>query len=265
MLLRIVITLANMARTPESTTKNAIIALVVLCIFIVTPRSLAEDLLSPILGTVDAPAESPSPTPSVSPIPIESASPDPVASPTIDPIPTANPSTSAHSHVLIASDSPTATASATPVPPHAIAEQDMQIGVPTVVSTDPRAHSVFLPFMHVGKVDTLLVCGYSNSAGIYFTPGFPGVLSSGSGSSYFKISGPAPSVMAALNGDMGARVVATSKAVSSSIVSLSFIALSKPSIDQALCSDGSPSNNRTITFRALSMDLNMVKDPVTLK
>jgi hypothetical protein len=32
-----------------------------------------------------------------------------------------------------------------------------------------------------------------------------------------------------------------------------------------LCNAGSPSNTRTISFRALNVDLNMVKDGVRLK
>jgi hypothetical protein len=163
------------------------------------------------------------------------------------------------------SDSPTASASPTPVPPHAISDQNIQIAAPSTVSVDPRAHSVFLPRLHVGKVETLLVCGYSSATAVHFNPGIAGVESFGSGTQFFRISGPAQLVMASLNGEMGARVASTSRSVTSSVVSFSFVALSKPSTDQGLCSAGSPSNNRTISFRALNMDLNMVKDPVRLK
>lgn len=264
---RILITLANMARTPESTMKKAIIALTVLCVFIVTPRSLAEDLLSPILGTVDAPAETASPAPTDSPAPTESPAPEPTASPTIEASPTAAPSGSAspEAPVVATTDSPTAMASPTPLPPHAIADQFMRIAVPASVSTDPRAHSVFLPRLNVSAVDTLLVCGYTNGTSVSFTSGFPGVESAGSGSQFFRISGPAHLVMAALNSDMGARITSTSKAIPGSVVSFSFVALSKPSISTNLCNDGSASNNRTISFRALNMDLNMIKDGVRLK
>jgi hypothetical protein len=155
--------------------------------------------------------------------------------------------------------------SPTPVPPHAIADQSMHIAVPASVSTDPRAHSVFLPRLQVSGVDTLLVCGYSNATAVNFMQAFPGVEIAGSGSPYFRLSGPAHLVMAAFNSDMGARVTSSSRAVPGSVVSFSFVALSKPSISQALCNDGSASNNRTISIRALNMDLNMVKDPVRLK
>ena len=264
---RILITLANMARTPESTMKKAIIALTVLCVFIVTPRSLAEDLLSPILGTVDAPAETASPAPTDSPAPTESPAPEPTASQTIESSQTPAPSGSASPEepVVATTDSPTAMASQTPLPPHAIADQFMRIAVPASVSTDPRAHSVFLPRLNVSAVDTLLVCGYTNGPSVSFTSAIPGVESAGSGSQFFRISGPAHLVMAALNSDMGARITSTSKAIPGSVVSFSFIALSKPSISTNLCNDGSASNNRTISFRALNMDLNMIKDGVRLK
>ena len=256
-----------MARTPESTMKKAIIALVALCVFIVTPRSLAEDLLSPILGTVDAPVETPSPAPAESPAPTESPTPEPTSSAMSEASPSPSPSGSASPEVpaISSTDSPTATASPTPVPPHAVTNQSMRIAVPNSVSTDPRAHSVFLPRLHISGVDTLLVCGYSNAPSVTFSSGIPGVESAGSGSPFFRISGPAHLVMAALNSDMGARITSTTKAIPGSVVSFSFVALSKPSINANLCNDGSPSNTRTVSFRALNMDLNMIKDGVRLK
>lgn len=256
-----------MARTPESTMKKAIIALTVLCVFIVTPRSLAEDLLSPLLGTVDTPVATPSAAPTNSPAPTESPTPEPSSSPIIEASPTPAPSGTAslEAPVVATTDSPTAMASPTPLPPHAIADQFMSIAVPASVSTDPRAHLVFLPRLHVSGVETLLVCGYSNASSVSFASGIPGVESVGSGSPFFRISGPAHLVMAALNSDMGARITSISRAIPGSVLSLSFIALSKPSISTNLCNDGSASNNRTISFRALNMDLNMVKDGVRLK
>jgi hypothetical protein len=266
-ILCILITLANMARTPESTMKKAIIALTVLCAFIVTPRSLAEGLLSPILGTVAAPVETESPPPTDSPVPTESPTPESAASPTPEAPPTPAPvrSGSPEAPVVATTDSPTAMASPTPLPPHAIADQFMRITVPATVATDPRAHSVFLPRLNVSIVDTLLVCGYTNGPSVTFNSGISGVESTGSGSQFFRISGPAQLVMATLNSDLGARITSTSKAIPGSVVSFSFVVLSKPSISTNLCNDGSASNNRTISFRALNMDLNMIKDGVRLK
>jgi hypothetical protein len=256
-----------MARNPESTIKKAIVALLILCVFIVTPRSLAEDLLSPIIGTVDEPVETqtPAPTESPSPEPTESPSPEPTESPTTAPTLTPSVPASAKASPVASIDSPTAMATPPPLPPHAIKDQLMRIAAPSTVSTDPRARSVFLPRLQVSGVDTLLVCGYSNATSVSFTSTVPGVESVGSGSSIFRVSGPAHLVMASLNSEMGARVVSTTKAIPGSIVSFSFVALSKPSTNEALCNDGSPSNNRTISFRALNIDLNIIKDGVRLK
>jgi hypothetical protein len=256
-----------MVSTPESTMKKAIIVLVVLCVFIVAPHSLAEDLLSPIVGTVDAPVGASSPGPTDSPAPAEAPTPDPTSSitPEASPMPAPSGSALPEAPVVATIDSLTASAPTTPVPPVAIADQFMRIAVPASVSTDPRAHSVFLPQLNVSAVETLLVCGYTNAPSVSFTSGFLGVESAGSGSQFFRISGPAHLVMASLNSDLGARVTSTSKAIPGSVVSLSFVALSKPSISANLCNDGSPSNNRTISFRALNMDLNMIKDGVRLK
>ena len=267
MIFRRMITLANMARTPETTIKRVIIGLVVLCVFAITPRSLAEEILSPVLGTVDAQVETAPEAPTAVPDPTESPTATPTSSPTSEPSPTPIPArpASLETPVISSPESLTASASPTPVPPRAIADQKMRIAVPATVSTDPRARSVFLPRLQISGVETLLICGYSTASSVNFIPGIQGVESEGSGSPSFRISGPAQLVMAAFNGDMGARITSTSKAIPGSVVSLSFIALSKPSINKELCNDGTPSNNRTISFRALSMDLNMIKDGVRLK
>ena len=263
-------TLNAVWRRPGFQAKKYILGLLVICVFFVTPRSLAEDLLSPIIGTVGAPVSTPSesPSPTDSPTPTDSPLPQPALSTTPDT--TGEPSSSSSSLPPVPpfSDSPmvsVVSASPKPIPPHAISDQNIQIGVPSTISIDPRAHSVFLPRLQIGKVGTLLVCGYTNATAVYFGVNLPGVQSAGSGSSFFRISGPTPLVMSTLNGETGAHVISTTKAITSSFILFSFVALSEPSIDQALCNDGSPSNNRTIIFRALNMDLNMVKDPVRLK
>lgn len=270
-----IITLANMYKTPEATMKKAIIVLVVLCVFIVTPRSLAEDLLSPVIGMVDSPEQAAISSPPDLPIPAESAEPQPGSSPTttasLAPMPSRAPSSEAKTPALAKlgndqlAESSTVSSTSDALPPRAIANQIIDIATPTSVSTDPRAHSVFLPFLHTGKVETLLICGQANSAAVTFHGALDGVKSVGSGSSSFRISGPANLVMAALNGDMGARLSSAAKAIPGSSLSLTFVALSKPSIEAHLCDDGSASNNRTISIRALNMDLNMIKDDVRLK
>jgi hypothetical protein len=63
----------------------------------------------------------------------------------------------------------------------------MNIAVPNSVSTDPRAHSVLIPKLHISGVDTLLVCGYSNASSVSFSSAFVGIESLGSGSPTFRI------------------------------------------------------------------------------
>jgi len=243
----------------KSAKTKAILGLVVMAFFIAAPRSLAVDLLSPIIGTVDGTSEPSAPTPTPTDTPSQSPSPQPSAAPSSSSAPSQSPP----SNPII--DTATASASPSPIQPQAIETQTMRLALPTVFSVDPRAHSVFIPQIKVSGVENLLICGYTNAASLDFTTHLPGVESHGSGSSTFRISGPANLVAAAFNGDLGARLQSNSNAISGKVISLAFIAVNKPSINPALCNDGNASNTRTISFRAMNMDLNMVKDGVRLK
>ena len=239
--------------------RKAILGLSVMALFIAAPRSLAEDLLSPIIGTVGGKSELSAPTPTPMDTPTQSPSPQPSAAPSSSSAPSQSPS----SNPII--DRATASASPSPIPPEAIETQTIRMAVPTAFSVDPRAHSVFLPQIQASGPETLLICGHTNATSLDFTNNLPGVESQGSGSATFRISGPANSVVASFNGAMGARLQSNSNAISGKVLSLTFIALNKSSINPALCNDGNPSNTRTISFRAMNMDLNMVKDGVRLK
>lgn len=243
---------------------KAVIGLSLIALVFVAPRSLAEVLLNPIIGTVDglspSTTESPTSEPAISPSP----SPSPKVDPTPSPSSSATPSTSAP--VVHTSDSASATASpSSPPPPRATASQAIHLEVPSTISVDPRAHSIFLPRIHASGAESLLICGHTNARSVNMARIDPGVAATGNGSSDFRISGPTNLAMASFNGEMGARLVSDIKAVSSSYLSLAFISLDKPSIDPALCNDGNASNTRTISFRAMNVDLNMVKDGVRLK
>jgi hypothetical protein len=141
----------------------------------------------------------------------------------------------------------------------------MRLAVPASVSVDPRAHSVFLPHINVAGVDTLLICGYTSASSVNYSANFAGVESAGNGTPTFRISGPPHLVTAAFNGDMGARLISDAKAVSGSVLSFLFISLDKSSTNADLCKTGNASNTRTISFRAIKVDLNMVKESVSLK
>jgi len=238
----------------ERIIKKAMAAMVIVMVFILIPRSFAEELLAPIIGIVQGPTDAPTDTPAPTPDPSVAPSPTDLASPAASPTDMPSPSQSADS----ASPSPSPT-------PEAQADQSMHVMIPSVVSIDPRAHSVFLPMLMAGGMRTLLVCGYTNGPSLIFGAPENGALQGGSGTSTFRITGDPGTVMASLNGSMGMRALSSQGGLSGSQITLRFVSLTMPSIKMELCNSGSPSNTRTISIRALGMDLNMVKDGVTLK
>jgi len=238
----------------ERIIKKAMAAMVIVMVFILIPRSFAEELLAPIMGIVQGPTDAPTDTPAPTPDPSVAPSPTDLASPAASPTDMPSPSQSADS----ASPSPSPT-------PEAQADQSMHVMIPSVVSIDPRAHSVFLPMLMAGGMRTLLVCGYTNGPSLIFGAPENGALQGGSGTSTFRITGDPGTVMASLNGSMGMRALSSQGGLSGSQITLRFVSLTMPSIKMELCNSGSPSNTRTISIRALGMDLNMVKDGVTLK
>jgi len=238
----------------ERIIKKAMAAMVIVMVFILIPRSFAEELLAPITGIVQGPTDAPTDTPAPTPDPSVAPSPTDLASPAASPTDMPSPSQSADS----ASPSPSPT-------PEAQADQSMHVMIPSVVSIDPRAHSVFLPMLMAGGMRTLLVCGYTNGPSLIFGAPENGALQGGSGTSTFRITGDPGTVMASLNGSMGMRALSSQGGLSGSQITLRFVSLTMPSIKMELCNSGSPSNTRTISIRALGMDLNMVKDGVTLK
>lgn len=243
----------------KSSIKRAFLGIFVLIFFIAAPRSLAEDLLNPIIGTVNGTSDTASPSAAPSASPTQTPSAEPSA------LPAAATPASQSASIKPVAETTTASASATPIPPMAIETQTLRVAVPAIFSVDPRAHSVFVPQIQVSGAESLLICGYTNASSINFSNHITGVASQGSGTPTIRISGPSNLVTAAFNSEMGARLQSNSQAISGKVLSLAFIALSKPSIDPALCNDGKPSNTRTISFRAMNMDLNMVKDGVRLK
>ncbi|CAN2212298.1 hypothetical protein MCERE155_01033 [Candidatus Nanopelagicaceae bacterium] len=256
-----------MNKLPNPVSAKVILGAALICVSIVGPRSWAEDLLSPLMDTVEVSTEpsAESPSPSDSAVPSDSPTATLSSQSGTEEAPQDINSSSEMALTLEPSDSATASVSPIPVPPHAIANQQMQIAVPSTISIDPRAHSTLLPRLHVNGVETLLVCGYSNSAGVHINGSIPGVESTGSGSPNFRISGPEQLVMATINGTMGARIFANSQGLQATAITFYFVAVSKSSIDQALCGEGSPSNIRRISFRALNMEVNMAKGAVGFK
>ena len=255
-----------MRKLPESTIKKALIGLALFSVFAIAPHSLAEDLLSPLIGTVSAPPEvlADTSTPIDVPAPTPSPFATPVATSSSEPVPIVPAPTDQAPQVQLL-DSATPILSPPPLPPQALDDQLFHVAVPSRISVDPRAHAIFLPPLQISGVDILLVCGYSNATNIFFMNNMHGVESTAAGAPIFRIAGQTQLVMAALNANLGTQVISASKALTGSVLSFTFVAISRPSINAALCNQGSPSNNRTITFHALNIDLNMVKDTVRLK
>ena len=258
--------LAFVSKVGKISLKKVLVALSCLALISVLPSSFAADVMETLIAVVDAPVADPTPPTDPAPVaPAETPVPEPAASPTQ--LPAAAPTPDASP---VATDESPA---ATPTPPHAIANQSMNIKVPNVVSVDPRAHNVFLPQMYVASSGNLLVCASSNLGAfdahvmdISGTKDAPSSLEiAGSYSPYLRIAGLGSQAAYLLNSGPGLHVFSNSRALAGSYIQLRFVALSEVSSDPKLCNDGSPSNTRTIHLRGLDLDLNMVKGDVTLK
>lgn len=203
--------------------------------------------------------------------------------------PTPEPTTSSNSPATEVAPTPAASAEPTssaspepkPVPVHALANQSIYLIAPKVVSVDPRATTTTLPAITTGSSETILLCAASDKA-IFHVPYVPFIpvainpkkpelgsknsfLIEGQGSSQLRLSGPSYAVMSAFNGGNGMRITSASRAISGSQIYLRFINMSEPTLDGAFCGRGNVSNNRSISVRALGIDLHMVKADVNLE
>ena len=269
-----------MKKTGPTFVKKGFIALVALAIFTMIPSSFAEELIKTITGDDsgstqveqiskdDDSAEVPpdqEPEPSPEPSEESTAEPEPSPSSTKDdePVPTTSPT---------ASPTPSPTPTPTPTPAKAIANQSMWIIAPNQVNIDPRARSVFIPRIHVANSGDLLICASSTLGS--FDSNIPNISSgdeessleiSGAYTPYLRISGVGSQAAGIINSGNGLRVFSANKGLAGSYIQLRFVALSKVSSNPKLCSDGSPSNTRTIYLRGLGLDLNITKSGITLK
>ena len=224
--------------------------------------------------------EAPAPTPETSGEATPAETPEPTAEPT--PGPTISPATEV-APTPKASAEPTSSASPEPkpVPVHALANQSIYLIAPKVVSVDPRATTTTLPAITTGSSEIILLCAVSDKA-IFHVPYVPFIpvainpkkpelgsknsfLIEGQGSSQLRLSGPSYAVMSAFNGGNGMRITSASRAISGSQIYLRFVNMSEPTLDGAFCGRGSVSNNRSISVRALGIDLHMVKADVNLE
>lgn len=261
-----------MKKTGPTFVKKGFIALVALAIISMIPSSFAEELIktitgdSPELAQVELVPSKDEPV-AKEPDPETTPSPEPTDTAKSEPEPTPSPSEKAE-----ATPTPSPTPSPTPTPPFAIANQSMRIIAPSEVKIDPRARSVFIPKMHVANGGNLLICASSTLGS--FDANIPNISSgdkessleiSGAYTPFMRISGIGSQAAGIINSGNGLRVFSASNGLAGSYIQLRFVALSKVSNNPKLCSDGSPSNTRTIYLRGLGLDLNITKSAITLK
>jgi len=259
--------------------RKALIGFVALLLIAQFARTMAAELIpgDPVPIESAAPAPDPTVAPTVIPdIPVMPVIPviptdSPAPATTDAPVPTQAPAP-APAPVPSHSTSPSVSPSASPskLPPHAIANQTMTIRTPSVVTVDPRAGSVYLPQIAVYGVENLLVCISSSQvafdvSGQNQTDPKKGTLVSGDQSTFLRSSGLGSSPIALINGQNGMRAISLSGGIANKFLNLSFVALSEPSINPALCGDGSPSNNRTMSIQSMGLNVDMLKGNVTLK
>ena len=242
-------------------------------------EQIAEPTASPSPDVPSAqPSPEASPTDSPSPQPSDQASSEALPEPSVQPSaePSAEPSAQPS-----AQPSVKPTAEPTPIPVHALANQSIYLITPKVVSVDPRAKNAILPSITAGSSETLLLCASSNKAimNISYIPYIPVAINpkkpelgsrnsfqiSGQGSTQLRISGPSYAVMSAFNGGSGMRITSANGSISGSQINLQFVNMSEPTLADHFCGAGAVGNNRSISIRALGIDLQMVKTDVNLK
>jgi hypothetical protein len=254
--------------------RKALIGFVALLLIAQFARTMAAELIPGDPVPVESVAPTPDPTVAPADIPTDSPTPVPTDSPVPTQSPTPAPTETAPAPAPVPSDStsPSASPSASPskLPPHAIANQTMTIRTPNVVTVDPRARSVYLPQIAAYGVENLLVCISSSQvsfdvSGQNQTDPKKGTLISGDQSTFLRASGLGSSPIALINGQNGMRAISLSGGIANKFLNLSFVALSEPSLNPALCGDGSPSNNRTMSIQSMGLNVDMLKGNVTLK
>jgi len=231
-------------------------------IFQLAPTLANELTPSPNNEVMTPPTAEASTQPSSSPEPQGTSTPTPVPVPTeesIAPVPTSSPT-------------PSPSTSATPPPVTALANQSMQLRVPTSLLVDPRARTATISELFVAGPQHLLVCitGGSMVSDVYLKnfsdSDFGGqTLVTGDRTSNVRVTGSADQVLAILNSAQGIRVSSPTATIATHNLNFRFVATSAPTLDAKLCDKGSPANSRSLSFRELGLDIEMKKGDVILK
>jgi cytoskeletal protein RodZ len=231
-------------------------------IFQLAPTLANELTPSPNNEVMTPPTSESSTQPSASPEPQGTSTPTPVPVPTEEstaPVPTSSPT-------------PSPSTSASPPPITALANQSMQLRVPTSLLVDPRARTASISELFVSGPQNLLVCITSGSlvSDVYlknFSDSDFGAqtLVAGDRTSNLKVTGSADQVLAILNSAQGVRVSSPTATIATHNLNFRFVATSAPTLDAKLCEKGSPANSRTLSFRELGLEIEMKKGDVILK
>ena len=221
--------------------------------------TMADELTPSPVNEITSTA-TPEPSPSVS----DSASPEPSQSPS----PTSIPSEDPIAPVPSGSPSP----SASPTSPTALANQNMQIRIPTSLLVDPRARSTSISEVSVSGPENLLVCARSTSliSDVYLKNIIDSefgeeTLVAGDQTSNLMVTGNTDQVLTILNAARGIRVSSPLGTMANQAMVFRFVATSAPSLDSKLCSKASEANTRTLTFRELGIQIEMKKGDINLK
>ena len=147
--------------------------------------------------------------------------------------------------------------------------QTIRINVASVIPVDPRAHRSTVPAISITGPEYLLVCMQGANLSFDVNAGNStngsGVLVSGDISSRALISGTTAQVNAIINGAGGTKILGLAGPVGGHYAVFNFVALSHPSLEQAFCNLGSPTNNRVIYLRALGINRSLIKGSIKLK
>jgi len=145
--------------------------------------------------------------------------------------------------------------------------------IPGTLAIDPRANSYFVPSIYLSGSKHSLVC--ISSSGINFDVAnkrvsddrsdTSTVMVLGDGSSFLRVAGRTAEVLAVINSGGGLFTYTNSGGLRDRSAFISVIATNKATIDSAFCGAAAPTNSKTISFRALGLQVDTKKGSGRLK
>ena len=262
------------SQKPELLIRRFVAFAVIGVILSIVAPVIADETISSPESPVSAPDTGGTPSPSDSPtdIPTDAPIPSDTSQPSPDPTPTSSATGAARSQnsetfTVPSSISP----SPTPTPVGLSASQKMRVEIPNILPVDPRANSRNLPSVILSGPKYVLACirgsnlyfdiHTKNSAQSIF---HDEQLVSGDMTSELLITGTTNQVLALLNSYGGLRAVALRDGIGGQYATLSFVAMTEPSLDSTFCGQRSSDNFRIIYFRPLGLVMELIKNGLVL-